>query len=97
MGTIAEMLERRGREQGVIIGEQQGRIENAQEMVIEFAGDRYGTLPLLLERDIRSIQSVSALKNLGRQIMKLDNREDFAGRVKNALENNPHLMLYSRI
>jgi len=86
MGTIAEMLERRGREQGVIIGAQQGKIENAREMVIDLAGEQYGPLPASLEEDIRAVQSVTTLKTLGRQVLKLDNIEDFIRLVKKALE-----------
>ena len=90
MGTIAEMLERRGREQGVIIGEQQGiqqgKVENAREMVIDLAGEQYGPLPASLEEDIRAVQSVTTLKTLGRQVLKLDNIEDFIRLVKKALE-----------
>jgi len=94
MGTIAEMFERRGlekgREEGIILGEQRGeqrgQLKSAQEMVIEIARDKYGSLPVSLENDILSIQSVSTLKHLGRQLMKLDNPDDFAGLVKKALE-----------
>ena len=90
MGTIAEMLTRKGREEGVIIGEQRGeqrgKIENAQEMVIELASEQYGPLSVSLESEIRSIQSVTTLRNLGRQILKLDNMEEFTGLVRKALE-----------
>ncbi len=90
MGTIAEMFERRGlekgREEGIMLGEQRGQLKSAQEMLIEIARDKYGSLPVTLENDILSIQSVSTLKHLGRQLMKLDNQNDFAGLVKKALE-----------
>ena len=86
MGTIAEMFERRGLEKGVLIGEKRGQLKSAQEMLIEIARDKYGSLPVSLENDILSIQSVSTLKHLGRHLMKLDNPDDFAGLVKKTLE-----------
>ena len=90
MGTIAEMLERKGREEGVVIGEQRGeqrgKLETAQEMLIDFASEKYGPLPVTLESEIRSIQSATRLKTLGRQILKLDTLEDFAALIKKALE-----------
>ena len=55
-------------------------------MVIDLATEQYGPLPVSLESEIRSIQSITTLKNLGRQILKLDNKEDFAGLVQKALE-----------
>jgi len=76
----------KGREEGIILGEQRGQLKSAQEMLIEIARDKYGSLPVSLENDILSIQSVSTLKHLGRQFMKLDNPDDFAGLVKKALE-----------
>ena len=86
METLADQWIKEGESRGILIGEQRGEIKNAQEMVLEFAGDRYGSLPLSLESDIRSIHSVSALKNLGRQIMKLDTAEEFYTLVKKSLE-----------
>ena len=97
MGTIAEMLERRGEERAeqrflqekeklAMEYGQKGKLENAQEMVIDLAGEQYGPLPASLEEDIRAVQSVTTLKTLGRQVLKLDNIEDFIRLVKKALE-----------
>ena len=90
MGTIEEMLRREGRDEGVLIGVeqgvQQGELKNAREMVIDMATEKYGFLPLSLESEIRTIQSVATLKGLGRQILKVDKIEDFTALVKKVFD-----------
>ena len=90
MVTIEEMLRREGEERGIGIGVkqgvQQGKLEATQEMVIDMATEKYGFLPLSLESEIRTIQSVATLKGLGRQILKVDKIEDFTALVKKVFD-----------
>ena len=86
MGTIAEMLERRGREQGVIIGAQQGKIEAAQEMLLDALGERFGTINHSLVGKIKDIQSVDTLKMLFKQCFRVDSLEGFEEQVRRATE-----------
>ena len=90
MGTIAEMLERRGREQGVIIGTQQGvqqgKIENAQEMLLDALGERFGTINRSLIEKVKTVQSVDTLKVLFRQSFRVDSLEAFEEQVRRATE-----------
>ena len=86
MGTIEEMLRREGEERGVLIGAQQGELKATREMVIDMATEKYGFLPVSLESEIRTIQSVATLKGLGRQILKVDNIEDFTALVKKVFD-----------
>ena len=90
MGTIAEMLERRGEERGVIIGEQQGiqqgKIENAQEMLLDALGERFGTINQSLIEKIKNVQSVDTLKVLFRQSFRVDSLGAFEEQVRRATE-----------
>ena len=99
MGTIAEMLERRGYSEGYKEAEQRflqekeklameygqkGKLEAAQEMVIEAIGERFGAISPTLIGQIKSIQSHETLKLLFRQCFRADSLEDFAGQVHRA-------------
>ena len=64
MGTIAEMLERRGEERGVAKGEQRGEVKNAQEMLIRSLKLRFDFVKPHITDKIKSIQSRDVLENL---------------------------------
>ena len=61
----------------MVLGEQHGKLEATQETIIDVAGERYGLLPSVLEAKMKSIKSITTLKNLARQVVKLDRMEDF--------------------
>ncbi len=84
MGTIAEMLERKGKDEGVLIGVQQGKIENAQEMLLDALVERFGTVNQSLVEKIKSVQSVDTLKVLFRQCFKIDSLEGFEEQIHRA-------------
>ena len=90
MGTIAEMLERKGREEGVVIGEQRGeqrgKLETAQEMLLESLGERFGAVNQSIIDEIRSIQSREALKMLFKQSFRIESLEAFKEQVRRATE-----------
>jgi len=77
MGTIAEMLERRGEEKGVVIGEQRGKLENAQEMLIKSLKMRFDFVKPHIIDKIKSIQSRDVLENLFELSFKCSTIEDF--------------------
>ena len=56
-------------------------------MLIDVAGERYGLLPSVLEAKIKSIKSITTLKNLARQVVKLDRMEDFEKLVNKAVDH----------
>ena len=71
-----------GTERGIVIGE----LRATQNMLLELASAKYGGLPLSLEKDILSIQSLIILKNLTRQLLNLGAIEDFTALVKKTIE-----------
>ena len=77
MGTIAEMLERRGREQGVIIGAQQGKIEATQNLIIENLSERFDVVGPNLTGKIKAIDSLDTLQVLFRQTHRVQSIEEF--------------------
>jgi predicted transposase/invertase (TIGR01784 family) len=89
--TTAEVLRKegydRGYDKGVVLGEQHGKLEATQETLIDVAGERYGLLPSVLEAKIKSITSITTLKNLARQVVKLDRMEDFGRLVNKAVDH----------
>ena len=82
METLADQWIREGTERGIIIGE----LRATQNMLLELASAKYGGLPLSLEKEILSIQSVITLKNMTRQLLNMDRIEDFTALVKKTLE-----------
>ncbi len=90
MGTIEEMLIRRGREEGIILGTQQGtkqgKIEAAQEMLLEALGERFGAVNQSLIEKIKTVQSVETIKMLFRQCFRADSLEGFEEQVRRAIE-----------
>ena len=89
--TTAEVLRKegydKGYDKGVVLGEQHGKLEATQETLIDVAGERYGLLPSVLEAKIKSIKSITTLKNLARQVVKLDRMEDFERLVNKAVDH----------
>ena len=85
--TTAEVLRKEGYDKGVVLGEQHGKLEATQETLIDVAGERCGLLPSVLETKIKSIKSITTLKNLARQVAKLDRMEDFERLVNKAVDH----------
>ncbi len=85
--TTAEVLRKEGYDRGVVFGEQHGKLEATQETLIDVAGERYGLLPSVLEAKIKSIKSITTLKNLARQVVKLDRMEGFERLVNKAVDH----------
>jgi len=91
MGTIAEMLERRGREQGIIIGEQQGiqqgKIEATQNLIIENLAERFDVVGPNLTGKIKAIDSLDTLQALFRQTHRVQSIEEFKVLLGKAAED----------
>ena len=87
MGTIAEMLERRGREQGVIIGAQQGKIEATQNLIIENLSERFDVVGPNLTGKIKAIDSLDTLQALFRQTHRVQSIEEFKVLIGKAAED----------
>jgi len=93
MGTIAEMFERKGREeilqkkdQWVSEAKNEGRLENTQEMLIKAFQNRLGVVKPNLAEKIRKIQSLETLHSLFNQIFVVDDKDEFENLVDEALE-----------
>jgi len=91
MGTIAEMLERKGRQEGIIIGEQRGKqrgkLEAAQEMILEALSERFGTVNPVIVNKIKNVQSLETLKMLFKQCFRVDTLEEFKEKLQRATED----------
>lgn len=90
MGTIAEMFRREGREETLLEKPQwieHGKLENAQDTLIDVAADLYGPLSTSLQAKIKSIQSIENLRTLTRKIHKTNSFEEFTELVNRAAEN----------
>ena len=91
MRTTAEVLRKEGYDKGygkgVLFGEGHGKLEANQEMLIDIASEQYGLLPSVLEAKIKSIKSITILKNLARQVVKLNRMEDFERLFNKAVDH----------
>ncbi|RQD65414.1 MAG: hypothetical protein D5R98_03540 [Desulfonatronovibrio sp. MSAO_Bac4] len=87
METLADQWLRQGKHEGLIIGEQKGKLENAQETLIDQASELYGPLPGMLSVKIRSIHSIDNLRILARKIIRTESLSDFTELVDRAAEN----------
>ncbi len=67
--------------------EQKGKLEYAQDTLIDIAADLYGPLPKLLQDKIKSIQSIENLRTLTRKVYKSESLEEFIELVNRAAEN----------
>ncbi|WP_045214394.1 Rpn family recombination-promoting nuclease/putative transposase [Desulfonatronovibrio magnus] len=97
MGTIAEMFRREGREEiraeyentiNVLKNEWFGHamLKNAQETLIDVAGDFHGPLPNSLQDKIKSIDSIDSLRTLTRKFYKTQSLEEFSELVNRAAQ-----------
>jgi len=79
MESVAyEIIKNEGIQYGIQQGIQQGMVKEAQEMLIEAASARFGTLPSELENAISLINSRASLKDLMRKLMKAESLDGFA-------------------
>lgn len=63
---------------------QKGKLEAAQEMVVEATGERFGAVSPALIGQIKSIQSHETLKLLFRQCFRADSLGEFAEQLHRA-------------
>nr|WP_045214507.1 Rpn family recombination-promoting nuclease/putative transposase [Desulfonatronovibrio magnus] len=91
METLADQWLRQGKHEGVIIGREEGlvkgKLENAQETLIDQASELYGPLPGMLSVKIRSIQSIDNLRVLARKIIRTESLDEFTELVNKAALN----------
>jgi predicted transposase/invertase (TIGR01784 family) len=87
METIADMLEKRGEERGISLGEQRGKLENSREMLLEAISEKFGTISSDLIRRISSIESHENLKMLFKQTFRVDSLDEFQEQVHRATDN----------
>ena len=85
MGTIAEMLERRGEERVLKQkdkwereAEQKGKIENSQEMLIAAIQNKFGIIKPGMAAKIRSIRSTETLHSLFNQVFFVEDKKEFS-------------------
>lgn len=87
METLADQWYKQGEDRGVILGKEQGKLEYAQETLIDVAGDVYGPLPSSLQDKISSIQSIENLRTLTRKVYKTQSLDEFTELVNRAAED----------
>ena len=90
METIADMLEKKGYERAYQEKPQwleEGKLENAQETLIDQASELYGPLPGMLSVKIISIQSIGNLRVLARKIIRTESLDEFTELVNIAADN----------
>lgn len=83
METLADQWLKEGEDRG----KEQGKLEYAQETLIDVAGDVYGPLPSSLQDKISSIQSIENLRTLTRKVYKTQSLDEFTELVNRAAEN----------
>ncbi|RQD60275.1 MAG: Rpn family recombination-promoting nuclease/putative transposase [Desulfonatronovibrio sp. MSAO_Bac4] len=87
MQTIADMFRKEGVQEGVILGRQEGGLENAQDTLIDLAAEIYGPLPGMLPVKIKSIQSMENLRALIRKVIRTESLDEFTELVNRAAHN----------
>ena len=94
MNTLAEQWKTEGRQEGIQEGLQQkpqwiehGKLENAQETLMDIVADLHGPLPNSLQAKIKSIQSIENLRALTMKAYKTSSLEEFTELVNRAVEN----------
>jgi predicted transposase/invertase (TIGR01784 family) len=96
MGTIAEMFERKGaqrkeqeylgkKDKWVSEGKSEGKIENSQEMLIEYIQDELDIPSQDLLDKIRLIKSYDLLRGLFRKARKVNSLDEFAKELNKVL------------
>ena len=68
-------------------GKIEGKIEAAQEILIDLAIEQYGALPSMLEAKIKCIQSDAVLRNLSRKIVKMSDINEFQKLLNQAADH----------
>jgi flagellar biosynthesis/type III secretory pathway protein FliH len=66
-----------GLQQGIQQGVQQGMLEDAREMVLEALAERFGVIPADLEKCVLAMDSRRQLKELLRQVLRVQSLEEF--------------------
>ncbi len=87
METLADQWLKEGEDRGVILGKEQGKLEYAQETLIDVAGDFHGPLSTSLQDKIKSIRSIENLRTLTRKVYKTQSLEEFTELVNRAAQN----------
>ncbi len=86
--TTADVLREegieKGMQKGIILGRQEGGIENAQETLIDLATEQYGPLPGMISVKVKSIQSMENLRALTRKIIRTESLDEFTELVNRA-------------
>jgi predicted transposase/invertase (TIGR01784 family) len=87
METIADMLEKRGEERGISLGEQRGKLEKSREMLLRSINNRFGTINREIVERIKEVQSVEILDGLFDLSFRLDSLEEFKEQVQQTTDN----------
>ena len=90
MNTLAEQWKTEGRQEGLQQKPQwieHGKLEKAQETLMDIANDLHGPLPNSLQSKIKSIQSIENLRALTMKAYKTSSLEEFIELVNRAVEN----------
>ncbi len=89
MNTLADQWIQQGKEEVLLekpYWEQQAKLENTKETLIDVATEQYGPLPSMLHEKIKSIQSLENLRALHRRVIKTQSLEEFSELVNQAAQ-----------
>jgi predicted transposase/invertase (TIGR01784 family) len=87
METIADMFRNEGMHEGVIIGEQRGRIEKARDSVIKAANSRLSILQPEIVNRIKKIESLEILDALFDFSLRAESMDQFTDQVRKITDN----------
>lgn len=74
------------RNEGYTDGIQQGMLLEAQEMLMDGLTERYGFCPTSLEEMLKGVQSRQLLRNLQRQVLRLESLDEFKAVARKMME-----------
>ncbi len=87
METLADQWLKEGEDRGVVLGREQGKIENAQQYILENLTERFGIVNQRLTDKVKSIQSPDTLNALFKQTNRVNSLDDFSRLVDKASDN----------
>ncbi len=86
MQTIADMFRNEGVQDGVIMGEQKGKLLATQENLIKSLMLRFEIVKPSIKEQIRSIDSIDEVNDLFEISFKCSSMEEFTGYLKKITE-----------
>jgi hypothetical protein len=94
MNTLADQWMRQGETvgeiRGVQKGRQEGKLEAARTMLLNFASSKFGYVPVGFSQKIHAIGDIDALNSLSHSLPRADTLEAFEALVDKATKPTVH-------